>query len=373
MAVERLQDIPTSIGVGPDDIAFTDVHSMFSGTQYGNILLDRSRWGSFKPSWMTNEQFENLIGVDVNNLKHIKLTFETARVFLAYCEHPDSVWKGSVPEDAQFTDDEKAVLLLCAITHDWGEASVGDTAQPNKTKKSELKEFKELLRIANETTRSTHGTFGTLFRYTEPLLRHTPSKFYHSFYDKLSKFVGGDSELFGKIYESTNVTLLQSETRLAKAFNAIEKVGYQRSGLIGWRESSNWNGVDIDMYDRMRGMGFSVHTHNLIDLIKYAYVYPPVLTQLVANADLISEVYETDPSEVSEILYRYQAKKPGDTPEDELRSRSLLEQKYRAQRDAWRVFKESHTSHVEQWKEEHPGQDTFLRDRAIHDRSSLIT
>lgn len=369
MTVERLQEIPTSIAVGSENVSFLEVHGMFRATQYGDILLDRSRWGSFKPSWMSDEQFEELIGVDVNNLKHIQLTFATARVFLAYCDNPDSVWKGSVPDDAQFTDDEKAVLLLCAITHDWGEASVGDTAQPNKTKKSELKEFKELLRIANETTLSTHGAFGTLFRYTEPLLRHSPSKFYHAFYDKLSNIVGGDSELFGKIYESTNVTLLHSDTRLAKAFNAIEKVGYQRSGLIGWRESANWKKVDKDMYNRLRGMAFSVHTHNLIDLVKYADVYPPVLTQLVANADLISSVYSTRSKVVANNLYKYQASDPKDTPEMIQQKKAVLEQKFITQRNEWRAFRRTHKTQIKQWKKEHPGQESFLRNRAIHDRT----
>jgi hypothetical protein len=173
---------------------------------------------------MTDEQFEGLIGVDVNNLKHIQLTFATARVFLAYCENPDSIWKGTVSVEAQFTDDEKAVLLLCAITHDWGEAVVGDIAQPLKTKASEKKEFTELLRIAKEVS-------------------------------------GPNTELYEKISESVRVVLQDSDSKLARAFNAIEKVGYQRSGLIGWLESANWKKVDKDMYDRLRGMAFSVHTH----------------------------------------------------------------------------------------------------------------
>jgi hypothetical protein len=46
-----------------------------------------------------------------------------------------------------------------------------------------------------------------------------------------------------------------------------------------------------------------------------------------------------------------------------------LEQKYQAQRDAWRAFKNSHTSHMEQWKKDHPDQNAFLRNRAIHDRT----
>lgn len=332
MAAERLHEIPTSISLGSGDVSFLDVHGLFSATDYGNILLDRSRWGSFKPSWMSDDQFEELIGVDVNNLKHIQLTFATARVFLAYCEQPDSVWEGPVSEDAQFTDDEKVVLLLCAITHDWGEAVVGDIAQPLKTKASEKKEFKELRRIAKEVS-------------------------------------GSNTELYEKISESIQIVLVDSNTKLSRAFNAIEKVGYHRTGLIGFRESVNWKGAESDMYDRLRGMAFSVHTHNLEDLIKYAAVYPPVLTQLIANADQISQIYETEPSVVSEILYRYQANKAEDTDDDQAHTRAVLEQKYRVNRDAWRAFEETQSVRISKWKDTHPGQNAFLLDRATLTRS----
>jgi hypothetical protein len=358
-AREQLE-IPTSMAYDHAEIRFHDVDALFRETVYGDILRDRSRWSGFKPDEMSDEEFQSIIGVDGNNLKHLSLTYGTTRVFLSYCAVPSSVWGDRpVPEAAQFNQKEQIVLLLTAITHDWGEASVGDTAQPHKTKKSEIKEFKELLRIANETTRANHGAFGTIFRFTEPILRHTPSEFYHRVYRGLRKLTGGDSELFAKIYESVDETLLVSDSKLSRAFNAIEKIGYHRTGMRAWERSSRFSGNENHMDERLRAMSFSVHTHNLADLVTYAKDYPPVFAHLVAHSGGISDVYATNSREAATTLQRYQGKvKATDTPNaarDDLIQKEIdaLEAKFIAQREVWVAWKAEHEREITQWQKEH--------------------
>lgn len=300
MVVVETAEIPISVRVGNEDIPFMSVDSMFRDTPYGDILLDRSRWGDFKPLGMSDEEFQSIIGVDGNNLKHLSLTYGTTRLFIAYCDNPPDIW-GDKPAP-EFSEKQKMKLLLCAVVHDWGEARVGDTAQPNKTTEAEKKEMVELLRIAREVA-------------------------------------GDNNALYELIHESVNEVLLHPESYLAKTFNAIEKIGYHRTGLHAWKESTKHK-KQKGMEDRLRGMAFSVHTHNVADLVKYSDEFPPVFAHLIANAETISEIYRTHPKKMARMLHKYQNKKTIDE----------LKTKYIAQREAWNTWREQHETEIALWK-----------------------
>ncbi len=338
----HLEQIPASVQIGEEDIDFLSIDELFRGTEYGDILLDRSRWNDFKPEWMKDKDFQKIIGVDANNLKHLTLTYRSARLFLAYCDNPHGVWGDKkVPKEARFSEEQKIILLLAAISHDWGEASVGDTPQPDKNKKAEQKEFKELLRIASETTVGQHKTFGKIFHRIEPYLRNVNTTLYNNVFRALKWITRGDRELFGQIFKSIDQTLLQSGTKMADAFSVIEKLGYHRTGLIAWDKSKSREEGD-EMIQRLHGMAFSVQTHNVESLVKLADTYPPVFAHLVSMADQISEVYATDPDEVAKVLMQYQGKD---------KTHEGLKAKYIKHRDAWIAWRSRHEDEIDAWSD----------------------
>lgn len=112
-----------------------DLLSTFARSEYGKDLESKSRFGVFKPDWVTTEQWTGLLGPDVNNLYHMPHTYDLAK---AFCEGENL--------DAPTTQ----VLLTTAITHDWGEALIGDIALPNKTEEDEKREKVAYRQIATE-------------------------------------------------------------------------------------------------------------------------------------------------------------------------------------------------------------------------------
>lgn len=91
-----------------------ELHRRFSDSDYGIKLEDNIRFGDFKPDYIDNDIWEYLLGDDVNNLRHMPHTYEIAKKF------------------ALFERIGSEAIKLTAITHDWGEAVVGDVALPDK-------------------------------------------------------------------------------------------------------------------------------------------------------------------------------------------------------------------------------------------------
>ena len=150
---------------------FEKIHSQFAGSDYGRQLEQNIRFGDFKPDYIPNATWEDLLGDDVNNLRHMPHTLEITRQFIRH---------------------EKIggmLLRLTAISHDWGEAVVGDVALPDKEGASTADEHRAYLDIA---------------------------------YDVFGK----DSHQFLEVPD-----VLWGEHRYSEPFKAIEYVGYCRTGV----------------------------------------------------------------------------------------------------------------------------------------------
>ena len=104
-------------------------------SEYGQLLVQRTRFGNFKPDFVDTEMWCNLLGPDVNNLYHMDYTKHLAEDF---CD------LGNVDPDT------KDLLLTVAITHDIGEAIIGDIALPDKTEADEQQEKLAYRKIATE-------------------------------------------------------------------------------------------------------------------------------------------------------------------------------------------------------------------------------
>lgn len=150
------------------------IHQKFSTSEYGQKLEQNIRFGDFKPEYIPNSLWEYLLGDDVNNLRHMPHTLEITRRFQRYHRIGGEL------------------LRLTAISHDWGEAVVGDVALPDKQIAGvDMNEIIAYNRIASEIV-------------PEEDLSLVPS------------VIWGDHEL--------------SET-----FNAIEYIGYCQTGLRAGR------------------------------------------------------------------------------------------------------------------------------------------
>lgn len=108
------------------------LHETFAESHYGQLLESRVRFDEFKPEWVHTETWCDLLGDDVNNLRHMTYTHDLAKRFT----------------ELQEMDGE--ALHVTAITHDWGEAIIGDIPLPAKTSADDAAERFAYRRIAKE-------------------------------------------------------------------------------------------------------------------------------------------------------------------------------------------------------------------------------
>ncbi len=150
---------------------YSNIHETYKQTPNGQILENRSRWSRFLPSNFDVSRWKWLLGADVNNLSHLKSTLGNAKALLN---------SGSFTD---LTDEDKEILFLTSITHDWAEAKVGDISFIHKTEEDEAEEIKVLTGILAqyiddesakkhlpsviETVRDNKSKLGQVFRLIE--------------------------------------------------------------------------------------------------------------------------------------------------------------------------------------------------------------
>ena len=102
----------------------SDLYEALEHTEYGQTLLEQSRFGSFKPDWLPHEQWEAILGADVNNYYH-----QASMAALTGWYIEESYQLG----DPVGADNEHA-LLVTAYVHDFAEAiaELGDVPDPLK-------------------------------------------------------------------------------------------------------------------------------------------------------------------------------------------------------------------------------------------------
>ena len=252
------EEIPTTIESDSGTIDFGQIHRDFSQTKYGEILLRNIRWARFKPEKTTNEQWNKLLGADVNNLKHLQLTYGLARQFINYnygvqlsTTHGLSV---------TLTKKEKEDLLLAATVHDWGEAIIGDINYDFKTKENEEEESEHLKKIAQEIYR------------------------------------GKNKELAERIELVIDDVIKDPDTKLGKIFNVIEKIGYLRTALNAWNKSRDE--VDEDLKTNLRWLVAGAFPRLIIEFIEHSKIYPAVTLYLKENKEIIEEIFNGLPEEI---------------------------------------------------------------------------
>jgi hypothetical protein len=240
---------PTYPSVDAPEDTFMALYESFAASELGQALGETVRYERYKPAFVDNEEWQELLGADVNNLAHLKLTYGLTRAFLVGCREANSM-------ECRFSRREEAILLTVAVVHDWAEAlkHIGDVSFDLKTAAQEKAEHQELARLLQ-----AHESGSIDVASVMDVIKHP-------------------------------------ESLLGRAFNAIERVGYLRTALRAWEQ------VPAVMQDRVRpleqreelGEGLVLLTQNVLfnqipTLLGYERQYPPVRSYLDQKAPRITE------------------------------------------------------------------------------------
>jgi hypothetical protein len=110
------------------------IYKSLANNEYGHTLNNEVRFGRFKPDFITNAQWVEMLGQDVNNLEHMEFTAGLTAWY---------IYRAKELGDP-FTKEQENTLMTTAWTHDFAEAIDGDVADPDKDHSSESKRLERL-------------------------------------------------------------------------------------------------------------------------------------------------------------------------------------------------------------------------------------
>jgi hypothetical protein len=213
-----------------------ELHRTFEASDYGQTLAQRTRFNVFKPEWASTELWTGLLGDDVSNLDHMPHTYGITKTFCNY--------EGMGEKDTNR-------LLVTAITHDWGEAIIGDIPLPDKTHNDEVNEKVAYAQVA---------------------------------YDGLGAVLGG------RLVNTVWPVLSHEEEDLADRFRAIEYIGYcttaMRAGQVATRLVHGLQKAPVSRAEKdqlvsgLLGLERAVTVGNFPTLKAYVEKYPSIEDQL---------------------------------------------------------------------------------------------
>ena len=245
--------LPTGIYLSKKPLGFNKIFDKFAKTKYGETLRSNIRFSEFKPQNISNDEWVEMLGRDVNNLFHLSVSLNITRSFLSQCSSPTKTWQKHIPQTALFTSEQQTELLFTAVTHDWAEAIIGDIPLTSKKDTDENMEMIILRKLIHEIL-------------GEKIEKHK----------------------IDRLTNNVHTILTDKNTKLGKAFNAIERMGYVKTGIKAWHLSQ---GMNNEMGKKLRHLAIRVFLIHTPHLIEYAKIYPPVYYFLIRNNKPISDVF----------------------------------------------------------------------------------
>ncbi|MFH0891768.1 MAG: hypothetical protein V1867_03235 [Candidatus Falkowbacteria bacterium] len=230
-----------------------ELHNFFAQTKYGQSLVKNIRYGRYKPEHWSNEKWEEVLGIDVNNLRHLLNILMFTKEFVETAE-------------GMFSEKTKSILLLSAVTHDWGEAVVGDIITDLKTGEQEKKELIAFREVASET----------LSLYKE--------KEYYATMNSVEDVIFSDSFLHS-VFK-----------------NVVEELAALTTAIRAWQEAKNYPAEAS--YLQWISVNVFVYIHKPL---KWAGYFELVPKFFAANRDVITEIFTAMPTPVFEH-YNYDLK-----------------------------------------------------------------
>ena len=242
------REIPISIEINGQSLRFRDVHKDFSQTTAGNRLNNNPRYKDFIGQ-LGIKDWQNVLGFDVNNLEHGRLTQGIVYCFINNINQSDS--------EIKFTTEEQKLLLLTAVVHDWPEGFTkkGDISYERKNENDEKEELALIEKIITE-------------------------------------MLGPDSL---EISIQIKNILEDKNSKLGMTFNAIERIGYLRTALIAWKKSKNTNEATSSNLVLLTN---NVFLNTLPKTIEYSSIFSPVKDFLNSKSKLISDAFTNMPPSI---------------------------------------------------------------------------
>jgi hypothetical protein len=234
---------------------FKKFYFKFGETEYGKKLEKEIRYERFKPDSISSELWEQVLGPDVNNLKHHLVSYDITNDFLRY--------------DGKYNFDyrEKKFLIISSIMHDWGESIVGDVVFDHKNDEHEKREFLALQKILNEIN----------FNEDDRV----------DFQESFEKVLKGKDE------------------KLSITFNAIERLGYLFTGIRAWQKGYEILSKDKVFSESLWWLANNVALNQAKKLIEYGESYGAVKFYLNKNEKIVSEIFSKMPKS---IFLKYEKK-----------------------------------------------------------------
>ncbi|MEO5690908.1 MAG: hypothetical protein ABIQ64_01855 [Candidatus Saccharimonadales bacterium] len=119
-----------------------DYYHAFRQTRFGKRANEMARWWIYLPEGVSLDQWQDVLGADVNNLEHGRLVYGMTKWYIA--------------QSTDISPDEQRQLLIAAIIHDHAEALDGGEDLPSgtKTPQQRLDEMCALAEAASDATDS---------------------------------------------------------------------------------------------------------------------------------------------------------------------------------------------------------------------------
>lgn len=120
------------------------LYTALEHTEYGKTLQNNARWGQFKPAWLAVNQWEYILGPDVNNYAHMGYMADLTQDYI------DSAKRLG----CSFMNFDAELLLDTAYIHDFAEAIDGDVPDPEKkfNKQAHEQERRSLIQVLGAVT-----------------------------------------------------------------------------------------------------------------------------------------------------------------------------------------------------------------------------
>lgn len=205
----------------------------FKSSNSGQILFKRIRYKKYKPVYLSDKEWQEVLGSDINTLLHNLNIYNITLEFLD---------EYSKENECDLNEHEKDLLFLAAIIHNWGEASGPEIPCDLKTIEDERKEISNLKDITL--------TLSMIFCK-------------HHFHE---------IELHKKCTEAIDKIITNKKSRLGQIFQAIEHIAYFEVAMTAWKKSLETQKLSKNL----RWIVVNTWCKNFIRLMEFSKKYPHI-------------------------------------------------------------------------------------------------
>jgi len=216
---------------------FIEMRQKIYSSSIGQKLNDSVRWERYNLDNLPNPEWQQILGFDANNLRHMHFI---DRITIAFTSAQNKTQPG------YFNQGEINSLRTTANVHDLPEAFTGDKTFELKTDDDEDIELQNMTRILNEI-----GIVQDLQQITQ-----------------------------------INNIIKDKTSKLGKSFNAIERLGYLRTGIVAFRKNPNHQKLNFDWISQ------NILLNQIPKLIEYSQEFTMVQEVFNKHQQEISQMFQ---------------------------------------------------------------------------------